>query len=323
MVIFINHYGCHLSKQGMCICVRNEEGEKLFPAELVDTVMLSVPCGMTADFLKLCADQNTDVVMLDGTGKPVCGLTRFGGSNPGLKRKQLLMREHPIGVELVRTLQTKKIERRAEYLENLTAYRKGDLVLKEAVRSMRLQQARIESLGGSSVLEVRDTLQGIEGIAGRYYSRAYAHLLPDDCGFTQRLAEVKVDDPVNMFLNYGYGFLYRRLERECAVCRLDASIGVMHADQYSQPAFVFDLIEPHRWIVEKTILILFMRHKLREGEHYLCSDGCTMTSEGKAVVVNALLENMEKKLVIGHRRRTMEESIRTDVRMIADKIAAA
>jgi CRISPR-associated endonuclease Cas1 len=62
--------------------------------------------------------------------------------------------------------------------------------------------------------------------------------------------------PLNIALNYGYGFLYHAIEWQCLASGIDASIGLIHKNRRNRPSLACDLIEPFRCCVELTV----MRH---------------------------------------------------------------
>ncbi len=62
--------------------------------------------------------------------------------------------------------------------------------------------------------------------------------------------------PLNVALNYGYGFLYHALEWQCLASGLEASIGLIHKSRRNRPSLVCDLVEQFRCCVELTV----MRH---------------------------------------------------------------
>lgn len=66
----------------------------------------------------------------------------------------------------------------------------------------------------------------------------------------------KAQAPLNVALNYGYGFLYHALEWQCIASGLEPGIGIIHRLRRSRPSLVCDLIEPFRCCVELTV----MRH---------------------------------------------------------------
>lgn len=66
----------------------------------------------------------------------------------------------------------------------------------------------------------------------------------------------KAQAPLNVALNYGYGFLYHAIEWQCIASGLEPGIGIIHRLRRSRPSLVCDLIEPFRCCVE----LYVMRH---------------------------------------------------------------
>lgn len=62
--------------------------------------------------------------------------------------------------------------------------------------------------------------------------------------------------PLNVALNYGYGFLYHAIEWQCIASGLEPGIGIIHRNRRSRPSLVCDLVEQFRCCVE----LYVMRH---------------------------------------------------------------
>lgn len=60
--------------------------------------------------------------------------------------------------------------------------------------------------------------------------------------------------PLNVALNYGYGFLYHALEWQCVASGIEPTVGLFHKLRRSRPSLVCDLIEPLRCTVELTLI---------------------------------------------------------------------
>jgi len=60
--------------------------------------------------------------------------------------------------------------------------------------------------------------------------------------------------PLNVALNYGYGFLYHALEWQCLASGLDPTVGLIHTLRRNRPSLVCDLIEPLRCCVELAVI---------------------------------------------------------------------
>lgn len=60
--------------------------------------------------------------------------------------------------------------------------------------------------------------------------------------------------PLNVALNYGYGFLYHAIEWQCIETGIEPGIGIIHRLRRSRPSLVCDLVEPFRCCVELTVM---------------------------------------------------------------------
>lgn len=90
----------------------------------------------------------------------------------------------------------------------------------------------------------------LEAYYARYFWPRYFSALTDDLFEREKR---KPTHPLNVSLNYGYGFLYHALEWQCLASGLDPGIGIVHRLRRSRPNLVCDLIEPLRCCVELTV----------------------------------------------------------------------
>jgi len=80
--------------------------------------------------------------------------------------------------------------------------------------------------------------------------------------------------PINSMLNYAYGILESRMRIQTIAEGYDPSVGIMHdrinPDRHS---FVFDLMEPDRPIVDRTVLKLIKQESFTGSDFILRQDG--------------------------------------------------
>ena len=114
----------------------------------------------------------------------------------------------------------------------------------------------VADVRGASLDELRGTIMGLEGVAGREYFAALSLALPERFRFQGR-SRSPARDEFNCLLNYAYGVLYGLVERACMLSGLDPAIGLLHCDNYNKPSLVFDLIEVFRVHAERVVVNLF------------------------------------------------------------------
>ena len=83
----------------------------------------------------------------------------------------------------------------------------------------------------------------------------------------------RASHPLNAMLNYAYAILQSQLQIELLGEGYDPTIGVMHHGFQGSPAFVFDLMEPSRPIVDAAILRFVLATPLSGADFTLRSDG--------------------------------------------------
>lgn len=117
------------------------------------------------------------------------------------------------------------------------------------IRSLNPALAPLPKLAANSYNRI---LQ-LEAKWARFFWAMYFKAASEDL-FTRE--KRKAQAPLNVALNYGYGFLYHAIEWQCVASGLEPGIGIIHRLRRSRPSLVCDLIEPFRCCVEITV----MRH---------------------------------------------------------------
>jgi CRISPR-associated protein Cas1 len=141
--------------------------------------------------------------------------------------------------------------------------------------------------------ELRGTVMGLEGSAGRIYFQTLGKLLPDRYGFGGR-SRNPAGDRFNAFLNYGYGVLYSKVEASCVIAGLDPYIGFIHADNYNKVSLVFDLIEMFRIFVEEPVFYLFSKRQVSNEHVDEVKGGVRLNEAGRALLIETFNDHMEE-----------------------------
>ncbi len=301
MILTVTSHGSSLRRRGECIEAKTDSGSlQRFPICMLEAVLLTCSCSVSTDVMTLCAEHDVPVTMLDHHGVPVWRTETFeGGSTPLLHRKQLELAHCAAGTELIKTLLGRKLKNCSDHLIRLAVNRRDERkkLLSEKSDKILTFAAKIECTKNAPISDVRGTLLGYEGSAGRIYFSALESLLPPEAEFSGRAGGAG-DGAFNRMLNYGYGVLYQELLRLCIKARLDPYLGVMHTDGYSRPALTFDLIEPFRTAAEQTVCKLFFRRQVRADEHFTqVDDGSKiiLSGQGKRLLMDELSVVMKKK----------------------------
>lgn len=116
-------------------------------------------------------------------------------------------------------------------------------------------------------------LRSIEAHVARKYWAAFRKCLPEPLSFQGRITNThnyNAADPVNLALNYGYGFLQCEVRMAINAVGLELGVGFLHegADYQTKQALVFDLMEPFRFLVDLAVIQAFETGKLDAHSFY-------------------------------------------------------
>ncbi len=117
------------------------------------------------------------------------------------------------------------------------------------IRSLKPELAALPKLAANSFQRILR----LEAKWARFFWTMYFDAASQDLFVREKR---KASTPLNVALNYGYGFLYHALEWQCVASGVEPGIGIIHVLRRSRPSLVCDLIEPLRCCVELTV----MRH---------------------------------------------------------------
>ncbi|MEA3255810.1 MAG: CRISPR-associated endonuclease Cas1, partial [Candidatus Altiarchaeota archaeon] len=157
------------------------------------------------------------------------------------------------------------------------------------------------------------------GMSSKNYWEAVNDVMPKKYRFNGR-SRNPARDEFNCLLNYGYGVLYSLVEKACIIAGLDPYIGFMHADNYNKKSLVFDLIEMFRTYVDETVIYLFSKRKVKREYFDEIPGGLTLNKKGKAVLIEALNERLEKKINYRGRKIKTRDTIQFEFHRIANSL---
>lgn len=271
-----------------------------FATHQVQSILLQPGTSVSADALLLAIEQDTDILVLDRFGHPQ---GRIWTSRPSTTlevwKNQLAISLTPDALRFAKSWVEAKLQGRIQFLQKLKNYRSDDkrALIDKATAELSDHLARLHAVQVKNADEAAGTIRGLEGISGRIYLDTLSQLLPDEYRFDGR-SKRPAEDMFNAFLNYGYGILYRIIERALLVAGLHPYIGFMHYDGYQRKSMVFDFIEPYRIWVEKTVFNLFTG-KIPSQQHITSvpgrSDGVWLSHEGRKLLSDAFYKRLHHK----------------------------
>lgn len=227
-------------------------------------VILDGDGSITLHALEWLSGQGVPLVQIDWSGE----VSSFGNAasafNPELIKQQLALQSTEHSFTFSKWLVLEKIKYACETLKTISD---DSSDAQPFIKKMKEQAVILKKNPPKTLRE----LLTLEGIAAAAYFRYWYTLplrwrgvgrKPIPPEWNQIGTRIGVDKrknqnamhPVNAILNYAYAVLENQIRGHVLAAGLDPSIGYMHSSTNSQNAFIYDLMEPLRPIMDKRIL---------------------------------------------------------------------
>jgi CRISPR-associated protein Cas1 len=320
MELVFTSSGTHLSVKDGLFAISVEGNKTSISPAKVERVILTAEAVLTTAVVKLCAEHNIDLVVLERNGDPVGRFwhSRFG-SIASIRRKQLELTHTQQGIETACAWVGEKLKNQAAYIKELAKNRPAiqDALLSQSAM-IEANIEKIENLDGS-VDQKRNTITGLEGSASRVYFSVLETIIPDPFKFSGRSRQ-PAKDPFNAFLNYAYGILYSEVEKACIVAGLDPFVGFLHTDNYNKKSLVFDIIENFRIYADKVVVKLFTKKMVNRSMTNSIHGGCTLNKEGKRLLFDENSKFNEQIVRFGNKNMKQSQTIQAFCHRFANSL---
>jgi CRISP-associated protein Cas1 len=294
MHLVINTRGTSLRRRHERFLIRRDGVSHEFAATKVNSIVVATGVHFTSDVVQLANQHNVDLVFLDKSGMPTARIWQTKmGSTATIRRRQLEVCETSEGLAFAVQWVGGKIDNQIRFLEELKKRRTDHhATLEPVIESLGSLRDRVVATTGD-VQELRGTVMGLEGTAGRIYFDCLAKLMPADYKFSGRSRQPATDS-FNAMLNYAYGVLYSQVEIALILAGLDPFIGFLHTDNYNKRSLVFDMIEPFRIIAERATVLFFTGRRIKKEFFREVPGGIELAPEGRAALIGNLNERLDK-----------------------------
>lgn len=318
MQLIINTYGAYLHVKDDLFEIRVDGEKKQVSPKKVRSILITTGATLSSDAVKLAVEHNIDILFLNKYGKP------FGrvwhdklGSTARIRREQLKLSETKAGTDIGKSFIIQKFENQIRFLEELRDRRTRLSAEITSVRdTIKNALSAMKNVGGKPD-DVRGTIMGIEGSAGRAYWKTLSLCLPERYRFNGR-SRNPAQDEFNCLLNYAYGVLYGEVERACILAGIDPYVGFIHTDHYAKTSMVFDVIEEYRIFAEETVLNLFSRKQVKKSLFDELKNGYTLNKAGKIVLMTEYNEFLDGTILYRGRKIKRRDTIQFDLHQLAN-----
>ena len=266
MIIEITSHGSSLRKRRERFLIRTvDEKDVEIPAEKVSVIMISANAMISTAAIRLCIERQIQLVMTSWSGRP---FARLWSSSPGrqtqIRRQQYLNVDTVFAFEITKKILLQKISRQKRFLLELKQNRPKSEMTSTLEASITFINKTIGHVRDTQhTADFAQHFLGFEGSCASRYFNSVSLCLPKRWQFTHRTQNPGLD-PFNASLNYLYGMAYSSIEKIVILSGLDPTAGFYHRDHYAKPTLVFDLIEPHRPLIDKCLVYLFSKKMIKE-----------------------------------------------------------
>jgi CRISP-associated protein Cas1 len=299
-------HGVLLRIEGGALTIRNgfthypqkQETYRFFKGELTippRIIMLDGSGSISFDVLTWLSEQNVSLIRIDWQGNVQSVLANNGYA------------ANPYRVEWQRETRTDPKQRMAFCIDLITRKIDGciETLEKSIRRSPAWEQAIKRAYADLTRLECDPphdlvSLRALEAGSAAAYFRAWREIPLQWKGLNQRpipeswrqigsrtslfklAGNRNAAHPINAILNYAYGILESHVRIQSVAEGYDPTLGIMHESREGSSAFVFDIMEPERPKVDRSILEFVKSHTFHAADFVIRSDGVCRLNPGMA-----------------------------------------
>lgn len=277
-ILHVTEAGSRVGKQGEEIVVTPREGKPIrLAGRKLSAIVLHGAVQISAQAVHYALAHDVGVHWLTGGGQYVGGLTPPGGVQR--RHRQFAALNNPdFCLGLARRLVRTKVTNQLHFILRSARGRGMRSEVDEALSGMRAELRSMEVAADS------DTLRGHEGMAGRLYFKAIAHLVTPDqplMRFAGRSRRPPAD-PFNAALSFGYALLYREAMAALLAVGLDPAFGFFHRPRSAAYPLALDLMELFRTTLwDMPLLASINRQQWREEDFSVTAPQVWLSSSGR------------------------------------------
>lgn len=231
---------------------------------------------LSTNVIKKCADNAISIDFINYDATSYASLITYKSSMTQIINKQARILNTPLQLELAKAFIRGKSKNQLNYIKYLNKYHQ---LLDKHIKSMEQTISKIKFATNTS------ELMGHEGSISASYWEALKLIL--DVPFRKRIT-FGAKDIVNSSLNYGYAFLYGKVQHSLVHAGLSLNISFLHALDTKKPTLTFDMIEEFRtFIVDRTIVSI-----LNKDEPIKLGNDGLLTKQSRQLIAKNIKEKL-------------------------------
>ncbi len=236
-------------KNGRHFYEKEHEVETYFPSRFpYERIIVSGNGILSTNAIKALSQNNINLIFTDSYGNPVSTLNFPMVSGIG-SRNRMNQYDTFRDVSKITYLQRQLLDSKFQSQINFLSSLKED-----SKKMISLLKSLIRDIPNYSLRK----LVQIEAQGSREYFKLYSSFFDEKYQFQARRGfsgntKQNATDVINALLNYGYTVLAGEITKQIVGIGLDPYYSFYHKNHESFQSLTYDVIEPFRWIVEKTV----------------------------------------------------------------------
>jgi len=297
--IILNRFGLYISISKGKIVVK-EYGKVIQSSPMnwvTRIIVMNKGISLSSNLIVECAKRKIDIDFIDKS-KPYAQITYYNTVSNELYLKQIALKNSKMGLDIAKAIIKAKMKNQINLIKYASRYiAQTDSEDFEKLEKSIEQMERIsKKLSASKDIPM---LMGYEGSLSVLYWHSFAIII-DNPDFKRET--FSASDEINQALNYGYAFIYHRVQSALLKTGLNIYDSFLHSNQDNKPTLVFDMVEPFRQLVvdREIISILNRGTKLKSSKGRLSKKS-----------VKVITENIQERLATPTKWRKGKYKIET------------
>jgi len=255
--IILNRFGLYVSMSKGKIVVK-EYGKTIqkSPVNWVTRiVVMTKGVSISSNLIFECAKRKIDIDFINKS-KPYAQITYYENISNELHLKQIDMRNSKKGLKIAKAIIKAKMKNQINLIKYFSRYRERENI--EDFHALERSTEQMEAIA-KKIKSAKDvpTLMGYEGSLSVLYWKCFGILI-EQKEFKRETQNAS--DEINQALNYGYAFIYHRVQSALLKTGVNIYHSFLHEPQANKPTLVFDMVEPFRQlVVDREIISILNR----------------------------------------------------------------
>jgi len=255
--IILNRFGLYISvNRGKIVVKEYGKVVQKSPINAISRiVVLSKGVSFSSNLIQECAKRGIDIDFINKS-KPYAQIVYFNTISNELHLKQLELINTQKGFKIAQAIIKAKMKNQINLIKYYARYRK----MKESQEYQKLEQNIIKMQNILAKLKTskdRASLMGLEGSLSLIYWQSFGILIGEP---NFKRETLNASHPINQALNYGYAFIYHRMQSALLKNGINIYYSFLHALQANKPTLVYDMVEIFRQaVVDREIISIINR----------------------------------------------------------------